>query len=82
LLAASAAGLACSAKVPYGFAQPGDKTARMLVGFPAGGNVDFVARLLANELRSYSSTMIIENRPGAAGRFAERSRSSPHLVAQ
>jgi tripartite-type tricarboxylate transporter receptor subunit TctC len=72
LLAASAAGLACSATVmvPYGFAQPGDKTARMLVGFPAGGNVDFVARLLANELKSYSSTMIIENRPGAAGRFA------------
>jgi hypothetical protein len=72
LLAASAAGLACSATdmVPYGLAQPGGKTARMLVGFPAGGNVDFVARLLANELKSYSSTMIIENRPGAAGRFA------------
>jgi tripartite-type tricarboxylate transporter receptor subunit TctC len=70
LLAASAAGLACSATVPYGFAQPGDKTARMLVGFPAGGNVDFVARLLANELKSYSSTIIVENRPGAAGRLA------------
>jgi tripartite-type tricarboxylate transporter receptor subunit TctC len=72
LLAASATGLACSATVmvAHGFAQPGDKTARMLVGFPAGGNVDFVARLLANELKSYSSTMIIENRPGAAGRFA------------
>ena len=72
LLAASAVGLACSATdmVPYGFAQPGDKAARMLVGFPAGGNVDFVARLLANELKGYSSTMIIENRPGAAGRFA------------
>jgi tripartite-type tricarboxylate transporter receptor subunit TctC len=48
LLAASAAGLACATGVmPYGFAQPGDKTARMLVGFPAGGNVDFVGRLLA-----------------------------------
>jgi tripartite-type tricarboxylate transporter receptor subunit TctC len=72
LLTASAAGLAFSATglVPYGFAQPGDKAARMLVGFPAGGNVDFVARLLANELKGYSSTMIIENRPGAAGRFA------------
>jgi tripartite-type tricarboxylate transporter receptor subunit TctC len=72
LLAASAAGLACGATgvMPYGFAQPGDKTARMLVGFPAGGNVDFVARLLANELKSYSSTIIVENRPGAAGRLA------------
>jgi len=47
LLAASAAGLACSAMgaIPYGFAQLGGKTARMLVGFPAGGNADFVARL-------------------------------------
>jgi tripartite-type tricarboxylate transporter receptor subunit TctC len=72
LLTASAAGLAfgVTGSVPHGFAQPADKTARMLVGFPAGGNVDFVARLLANELKSYSSTMIIENRPGAAGRFA------------
>jgi tripartite-type tricarboxylate transporter receptor subunit TctC len=71
LLAASAAGLACATGVmPYGFAQPGDKTARMLVGFPAGGNVDFVGRLLANELKGYSSTIIVENRPGAAGRLA------------
>jgi tripartite-type tricarboxylate transporter receptor subunit TctC len=72
LLAASAAGLACSVTgvTPYGFAQPGGKTARMLVGFPAGGNVDFVTRLLANELKGYSSTIIVENRPGAAGRLA------------
>jgi tripartite-type tricarboxylate transporter receptor subunit TctC len=72
LLAASAAGLAFSAAgpVPYGFAQSVGKTARMLVGFSAGGNADFVARLLANELKGYSSTIIVENRPGASGRFA------------
>ena len=72
MLAASAAGLACSAAgvIPYGFAQPGGKIARMLVGFTAGGNADFVARLLANELKGYSSTIIVENRPGAGGRFA------------
>jgi tripartite-type tricarboxylate transporter receptor subunit TctC len=72
LLAVSAAGLAYSAPgaIPDGFAQPGAKTARMLVGFAAGGNADFVARLLANELKGYSSTIIVENRPGAAGRFA------------
>jgi tripartite-type tricarboxylate transporter receptor subunit TctC len=72
LLAVSAAGLAYSATggIPDGFAQPGGKTARMLVGFAAGGNADFVARLLANELKGYSSTIIVENRPGAAGRFA------------
>jgi hypothetical protein len=32
----------------------------MLVGFPAGGNLDFVARLLVNELKAYSSTFIVE----------------------
>jgi tripartite-type tricarboxylate transporter receptor subunit TctC len=72
LLAASAAGLVCSATgvIRHGFAQPGGKITRMLVGFPAGGNVDFVARLLANDLKGYSSTNIVENRPGAAGRLA------------
>jgi tripartite-type tricarboxylate transporter receptor subunit TctC len=72
LLTASAAGLASSATgvIPCGFAQPSGKTARILVGFPAGGNADFVARLLANELKGYSSTIIVENRPGASGRVA------------
>ena len=39
VLAASAAGPASSATgvIPFGFAQPGGKTARMLVGFTAGG---------------------------------------------
>jgi tripartite-type tricarboxylate transporter receptor subunit TctC len=71
-LAAGAAGLACSATgvIPRGFAQPGGRTARMLVGFPAGGNLDFVARLLVNELKAYSSTFIVENRTGAVGRLA------------
>jgi tripartite-type tricarboxylate transporter receptor subunit TctC len=72
LLTASAAGLAfCSTGlVPYSFAQPRGKITRMLVGFPAGGNADFVARLLANELKGYFSAIIVENRPGGAGRFA------------
>jgi tripartite-type tricarboxylate transporter receptor subunit TctC len=72
LLTASAAGLAFGATglMRHGFAQPGGKTARMLVGFPAGGNADFVARLLANEMKGYSSTVIVENRSGASGRLA------------
>ncbi len=72
LLTASAAGLAFSATglVPYGLAQPSGKTARILVGFPAGGTGDFLARLLANEMRGYSSTVIVEDRPGAGGRVA------------
>jgi tripartite-type tricarboxylate transporter receptor subunit TctC len=43
---------------------------RILVGFTAGGNTDFVARLLANEMKSYSSAAIVENRLGASGRIA------------
>jgi len=79
LLAASAAGLAVSAMglVTSGFAQSGGKTARILVGFPAGGTVDFVARLLANEIKDYSSAVVVENRSGAGGRAAlEALRSS------
>jgi tripartite-type tricarboxylate transporter receptor subunit TctC len=44
--------------------------AHILVGFTAGGNTDFVARLLANEMKGYSSAVIVENRPGASGRIA------------
>lgn len=43
---------------------------RILVGFTAGGNTDFVARLLANEMKGYSSAVIVESRPGASGRIA------------
>src|SRR5262249_27667406 len=45
-------------------------TTRMLVGFPPGGPVDIVARLLAAEMKDYAATIIIENRPGGGGRVA------------
>lgn len=72
LLTASAAGIAVGTTglAPFGFAQPGMKTTRILVGFPAGGTVDFVARLLANEIRDHSSAVVVENRSGAGGRVA------------
>jgi tripartite-type tricarboxylate transporter receptor subunit TctC len=78
LLTASAAGFAFNATglVPCGFAQLGGKTARMLVGYPAGGNADFVARLLANDMKSASSAVIVENRSGASGRLALESLKS------
>ncbi len=45
--------------------------ARVLVGFPAGGSADIVARLVAERLRgSYAANVIVENRPGASGRLA------------
>ncbi|MET1116880.1 MAG: tripartite tricarboxylate transporter substrate-binding protein [Comamonas sp.] len=44
---------------------------KLLVGFSAGGNVDLVARLLAEELRSeLGRNVLVENRPGAGGRLA------------
>jgi tripartite-type tricarboxylate transporter receptor subunit TctC len=43
---------------------------RILVGFLAGGNTDFLARPLANEMKGSSSAVIVENRPGASGRIA------------
>jgi tripartite-type tricarboxylate transporter receptor subunit TctC len=79
LLTASAAGVAFGATglVPHGLAQLGGKITRMLVGYPAGGNADYVARLLANAMKGYSSAIIVENRPGAGGRLAlERLKSS------
>lgn len=45
--------------------------ARLLVGFPPGGATDVMARLLADGLRgSYARSVIVENKPGAAGRVA------------
>ncbi|MCQ4160035.1 tripartite tricarboxylate transporter substrate-binding protein [Roseomonas sp. GC11] len=46
-----------------------DQVARTIVGFPAGGSSDTVARLYAERLRgAYAPQVIVENRPGAGGR--------------
>lgn len=50
--------------------QPLHSTARILVGFPPGGPTDVVARLLAEQMKAYASSTIVENRPGAGGRVA------------
>lgn len=69
-LLASAA-LAAAAFVPLAHAQTAiDKTARIVVGFPAGGAADAVARLLADQLRGhYAPTVIVDNKAGAGGRI-------------
>jgi tripartite-type tricarboxylate transporter receptor subunit TctC len=52
-------------------AQTISRPARALVGFPAGGSSDVVARLYADKLRgSYAPSVIVEGRVGAAGRIA------------
>ena len=47
------------------------KTVRLLVGFPAGGGTDAIARILAEHLKDeLGSPVIVENKPGAGGQLA------------
>ena len=53
---------------------------RILVGFPPGGSADIVARLLADKMRvSLGQNVLVDNKPGAAGRVAlgEVKRAAP-----
>jgi len=48
-----------------------DKVVHIIVGFPAGGGTDIVARVLAQALQGdYASNIIVEDRPGASARLA------------
>ena len=64
-LACALGGLATTAR-----AQILAKNARLLVGFPPGGSLDVVARLLVEHMKGYAPSMIVDNRPGAGGRIA------------
>jgi tripartite-type tricarboxylate transporter receptor subunit TctC len=47
------------------------KRVRIVVGFPAGGSVDLVARLFGKSISSaLGEAVFVENRPGASGRLA------------
>ncbi len=68
LLSASAAVLAL---VSPARAQVLHKTVRIIVGFPAGGGTDVIARIVAEKLNgTYAPAVIVENRAGAAARIA------------
>ena len=45
------------------------RNARIMVGFPAGSSPDLVARLLAEHMKGYAPSVIVDNRPGAGGRL-------------
>jgi tripartite-type tricarboxylate transporter receptor subunit TctC len=52
-------------------AQLVQNTSRLVVGFPAGGTTDVLARVCADKLRgTYAPTVLVDNRAGAAGRIA------------
>lgn len=57
-----------------------DRLIKIIQGFPPGGNVDIIARLLANEMqKSMGQSIIVEAKPGLAGALAAEqiARSEP-----
>ena len=73
MLAATLVGVACAAHAQTG-------NIRIVIAFPPGGPVDFVARVLAEGLaKELNSPIIIDNRPGANGAIAAQfvAKSTP-----
>ena len=73
VFAASLAAL-CAQPVWQARAQEAGKAeVRILVGFPAGGTVDAIARVVADKLKNAAGgPVLIENKPGAAGLVATK----------
>jgi len=71
LLSASAASVAISVAnlVQPAIAQPLAKTTHILTGFTPGLQ-DALARLIADRMKDYAEAIVVETRPGAAGRVA------------
>lgn len=68
-LAALAAAALSVLAAPAALAQ--ERSLKILVGFPPGGSVDVIARLLAEKLRvSLNQPVLVDNKPGAGGRVA------------
>jgi tripartite-type tricarboxylate transporter receptor subunit TctC len=71
ILTGSAAGFVASAGFSRAQAQAVRKPVHMIVGFPAGGGTDVMARIVADKLRgAYASTVLVENKVGAGARLS------------
>ena len=70
-LLAAAGGLVGAGATFRTLAQVINRPVRIIVGFPAGGGTDIIARILSEQLRgSYASSVLVENKPGGAARIA------------
>ena len=70
LIGSLRAALALGAVASLGLAQA-QTTTRLLVGFPAGGGTDAIARILAERLQSdLGAPVVVENKAGAGGQLA------------
>ena len=67
---AHALALACAAALPFAATAQDKPPLKIVVGFPPGGSADLLARLMAEGLKNDFSQVIVENKPGAAGRIA------------
>jgi tripartite-type tricarboxylate transporter receptor subunit TctC len=79
VLAASAAALVPFSRIARAQPYPA-RPVRIIVGFPAGGTADGVARLIGQRLSEhFGQPFIVENRPGASSNIAAEAvvRSSP-----
>ena len=68
----ASAGLACALPglAPAACAQIVPKTRACWSAFRLADQLDFVARLLVEQMKGYASSLIVDNRPGAGGRIA------------
>ena len=73
-------GLSCGALAQQAYP---NRIIHLMQGFPPGGNVDIVARLMAQEMaKSLGQTIIVEGKPGIAGNLAAEALAGAEITAE